>query len=153
MAYNNRKITLAIAGAAAAGVGFATAYYLYRKTQASQITSVPIRIETYHQSYLQASAATYTQGDQQEALRRIIAYCINISSSSSESEQTIFTNVRCNSCGKKEKIAYEALITNAQLDFVNRVMATYNIDAGQEKAVRIMLEYCINEVEDAVIFA
>lgn len=149
----NRKLTLAIAGATAAGVGFATAYYLYRKTQADAITAVPIRIEAYHQSYLQASAAAYTNGDQQLALRRIIQYCMHVSASGSEAEQTIFTKVRCNSCGNKHKIDYEALITNHQFNFVKRVVATYNIDAGHQKAIRIMLEYCINEVDDTIIFA
>eukprot|EP00737_Agarophyton_chilense_P002796 gb/GEZJ01003214.1/.p1 GENE.gb/GEZJ01003214.1/~~gb/GEZJ01003214.1/.p1 ORF type:complete len:204 (+),score=35.30 gb/GEZJ01003214.1/:34-612(+) len=149
----DKRIAFAAAGITAAGVGFATAYYLYRSENASScLIILPIRLEKYHEQYLQQVAEKYTRGDQQKALQTIVQHCMNATSDDTVDER-IFKTVRCNSCGKKEKVAFQAMLPKTQAQFITTMVAKHDIGGGDEKVVRILFEYCINDVENALIFA
>ncbi|KAI0563962.1 hypothetical protein FGB62_32g152 [Gracilaria domingensis] len=149
----DKRVAYAVAGITAAGVGFGTAYYLYRsQTKSSTLVTLPVRIEKYHEEYLQQAAQKYTQDDVQKAFQTIVQHCMDATSNET-SDELIFKTVRCNACGKKEKIAFDALLSKPQTQFITSMIAKHGIGGGEEKVVRILLEYCINEVDDAVIFA
>lgn len=150
-----RTIVLSVA---AAGAGCTLAYLLYRKRRgaappATATVRLSATIEKLHAEWLSLMTEKYTAGDQDVALAKLIAHCERVHKSGAGAADTIFKEVRCNSCDGKDKVDVSYMVLVAQLDFVGNMMQLYNIDAGIGKALRIIFEYAINDVEAGVIFS
>lgn len=144
----DKRVTAALVGAAAVGATVGVAYYL--KKQSAEV-EIPVQLEQSHVSWLEEVAVKYTSGDPKKALQTLIGHCQSTSKDSAV-EKKIFEEFRCNTCGKKEKVEYTAVVTGSQLAFVNRMTAQYGIKGGKDKTMRILLEYALNDVEQATIF-
>lgn len=148
----DKRVALAVVGAAAVGAGAGLAYYVYKKRcQAdSGVVGLEVKVEQTHATWLDDIAAKYTSGDSVKALHMLVEHCKTASSDDTVAE-TIFEKVRCKSCGKKEKVAFTATLSKDHVAFINSALEKYEL-SGQDKTLRVMFEYVINETQESAVF-
>lgn len=149
----DKRLAYALSGLAAVGAGAGLAYYLY-KTQcqaATGIVEAEFVVEETHLTWLDGIAAKHTNGDVERALHALIDHC-KTTSEKDDGAETIFKKVRCNSCEKKKKVTFKAKLTPEHIAFINEAKDKYEIAAGPDKTLRVMLEYAINDTEEGVMF-
>lgn len=148
----DKRVTLALVGTAALG-GAGLAYYFYKKQcqSAGDTVDVEVKLEQAHVTWLDGIAAKYTNGDSVKALHILVEHCKAASSDDAVAE-AIFKKVRCKSCGKKQKVTYTASLSQEHMSFIESAISQYEISAGQDKCLRVMFEYVINETQESSVF-
>lgn len=148
----DKRVTLALVGTAGVcGVGLA--YYVYKQYRsADEIIEIELKLESSHLEWLRIVSEKYTEGNLTEALKKVLEHC-QAASEDPETAEAIFEKVRCNSCGKKEKVPYTASLPRKHVSFIAEAAKKYKITAGNDKCVRVMLEYAINDSEESSVFS
>lgn len=152
----DKRVVFAVMGTAAVGAGAGLAYYLYKKrcqdaSDMSPCVSLEVEVEQTHATWLDGIAVKYTNGDSVKALHMLVEHCKTASSDDAVAE-AIFKKVRCKACGKKEKVAFTATLSKDHVAFIDSALEKYKISGGQDKTLRVMFEYVINETQESAVF-
>lgn len=148
----SKKVTYALlATAAAVGAGYGVVYYMKKKSVVVAETRVSVELEKSHISWLEEQAKTYTNGDISKAIQQVIAYCVKTCESTAGANN-VFKEIRCNSCGDKDKAALSTVFLEDHVNFSTEAMKTHDVESF-DKVIRIMFEYVINDVNVAVVFS
>lgn len=147
---NRVKIAL---GVAAVGAGLGIAYYVYKKRSQNGTDNIELEllIEQAHVEWLEDKATRHTNGDTDEALSKVIEHC-KIASTDEDKARSVFKKVRCFSCGQKLKILFRGRLSREHVSFIESACAKYELSGGQDKTLRIMMEYAMRDAEESVVF-
>ncbi|CDF36273.1 unnamed protein product [Chondrus crispus] len=148
----DKRVTIALIGTASV-CGAGLAYYLYNRHFHSSEESIEIELnlESAQLEWLGTVSDKYTDGDVAIAMKKVVDHC-QVASEDPKAAETIFKKVRCNSCGKKEKLPFTVSLLQKQVDFLGDAAKKYEITAGNDKCMRVMLEYAINDAQESSIF-
>lgn len=140
-------------GVAAIGAGLGIAYYAYKKHSQNGTDGIEVEllVEQAHVEWLEEVATKYVNGDTGDTLRKVIEHC-KIVSTDEDKAQVIFNKVRCFSCGKKRKVLFSSKLSQEHISFIESAFARYKISGGQDKALRIMIEYAMRDAEESEVF-
>lgn len=136
--------------ASSAVVGAGLAYYVYKTTSRKRVVTLALQVESTHVTWVQEMATKYSM-DATAVVKQLVQYCETASLDGAA--ETIFNEKRCNTCGAKDKVDMSVSITGGQLQFIDNMTAKYAITKGRDKALRVMFEFAMNDVEDSTIFA
>lgn len=148
----SKKVTYALlATAAAVGAGCGVVYYMKKRSGNGVETRIAVELEKSHISWIEEQAKTYTNGDMSKAIQQVIAHCVQKCGSTAGADE-VFKQIRCNTCGGKDKVALSTVFLEDHVKFSTEAMETYKVESF-DKVIRIMFEYVINDVNTAVVFS